>query len=83
MDFLNFIKEELLYLIAVLWILGAFLKRSPKVADWLIVWILLAVSILFCFALLGLTAQAAAQAVLITGAAVLGNQLVKQTTNKV
>lgn len=82
MDFMDFILEEALIVIPVLWILGAFLKRTPNIADWVIVWVLLVVGIIATVALLGFTAQAVLQGVLIAGAAVLGHQLIKQTNER-
>lgn len=82
MDFMNFIFEEALIVIPVLWIIGVFLKKTPNIADWFIVWILLLVGIVATVALLGFTAQAVLQGVLVVGAAVLGHQLLKQTTER-
>jgi NhaP-type Na+/H+ or K+/H+ antiporter len=79
MDFLNYIVQEALIVIPVLWILGVFLKRTPKIKDWVILWILLGVGVAFTVAILGFTAEAIMQGVLVAGAAVLGHQLVKQT----
>jgi hypothetical protein len=82
MDFLNYIVEEALIVIPVLWIIGVFLKMTPKISDWTIIWILLVVGIALTIALLGLTPQAIIQGVLVAGAAVLGHQLLKQTIEK-
>ncbi len=82
MEILEYIINEALIIIPVLWILGTFLKRTPKVQDWTIPWILLVVGILIAVGVIGLTIDAAVQGVLVTGAAVLGHQLVKQTSNR-
>jgi NhaP-type Na+/H+ or K+/H+ antiporter len=79
MDFFNYIVQEALIVIPVLWILGVFLKRTPNIKDWVILWILLGVGVAFTVAILGFTAKAIMQGVLVAGAAVLGHQLVKQT----
>ena len=82
MEFIDYIISEALIIIPVLWILGSFLKRTPKVQDWIIPWVLLAVGILAALGIIGFTADAAIQGVLVAGAAVLGHQLVKQTTER-
>lgn len=80
MDFMKFIGEQTLILIPVIYILGVFLKSNSKIHNWLIPWILLIVSIAFSIGILGISVQAIIQGILIVGAAVLGNQLLKQTT---
>jgi RsiW-degrading membrane proteinase PrsW (M82 family) len=82
MDIMKYIVEEALIVIPVLWVLGTLLKRTPKVQDWMIVWALFVVGILLTISLLGFTAQAIMQGVLVSGAAVLGHQLLKQTIEK-
>ncbi len=82
MEILEYIITEALIIIPVLWILGSFLKRTPKVQDWTIPWVLLAVGILAALGIIGFTVDAAIQGVLVAGAAVLGHQLVKQTTER-
>ena len=82
MEILEYIINEALIIIPVLWILGSFLKRTPKVQDWIIPWVLLAVGILAALGIIGPTVDAAIQGVLVAGAAVLGHQLLKQTTER-
>jgi NhaP-type Na+/H+ or K+/H+ antiporter len=79
MDLLKYIVDEAFIVIPVLWILGIFLKRTPKVKDWMILWILLGVGIAFTVAIIGFTAKAIMQGILVAGAAILGHQIVKQT----
>ena len=91
MDFTEYVKPELLVLIPVLYLIGAAVKKS-KVADKFIPWILggvsVALSALWILATsFPVNAEEAAQAiftaftqgVLIAGASVYINQLVKQT----
>jgi hypothetical protein len=80
MDFMKFIGEQTLILIPVIYVLGVFLKLNSKVPDWIIPWVLLVVGIGFSVGLTGITVQAVIQGILVVGAAVLGNQLIKQTT---
>lgn len=78
MDFIDYIVEEALLIIPALWIIGAILKKTPKVKNWMIAYILLGLGILSTCSLLGFTPKNVIQGVLVTGAAVLGHQLIKQ-----
>ncbi len=78
MELLTYILEKGLVLIPVLNILGALIKGIEKIPDKYIPLILLVFGVLGAFGLMGFSADAAVQGVLITGAAVYGNQLVKQ-----
>lgn len=78
MEFLDFIMEHALILIPVLIILGMIFKKTEKIPDKWIPLILLGFGILGAFAILGFSADAAVQGVLVTGAAVYGDQVVKQ-----
>ncbi|SUY47045.1 holin [Clostridium putrefaciens] len=83
MDLIKFVPEQLLILLAGLYVIGIFLKNSPKVLDWSIPWILLVVGIGGSITLQqGITALAVFQGIVCTGTAVLTNQLIKQTSNK-
>jgi hypothetical protein len=81
-EILEYIINEALIIIPVLWILGSFLKRTPKVQDWIIPWVLLLVGVILAVGIIGLTVDAAVQGILVAGAAVLGHQLLKQTQNR-
>ncbi len=78
MDILAYIVDRALILIPVLNILGMILKNTEKIPDKFIPLILLAFGILGAIALSGLSADSVVQGVLVTGAAVYGNQIVKQ-----
>lgn len=78
MDFLQYITQNALILIPVLNILGMILKGLEKIPDKFIPLILLVFGVAGTLALAGLSADSVVQGVLITGAAVYGNQLVKQ-----
>lgn len=82
MEIIEYIISEALIIIPVLWILGSFLKKTPRIEDWLIPWVLLVVGVLIAIGILGLTIDAAVQGILVAGAAVLGHQLLKQTQNR-
>jgi hypothetical protein len=81
-EFIDYIISEALIIIPVLWILGSFLKRTPKVQDWIIPWVLLFVGVVLAIGIIGLTVDAAVQGILVAGAAVLGHQLQKQTRER-
>ncbi len=79
---LKFVVEQAYVLIPALWILGMFLKNTPKVQDWVIPWVLLVAGIAGAVALMGVTAEAVLQGIIVTGVAVLGYNLYKQTTQR-
>ena len=78
MEFLNYIVDNALILIPVLYIIGTFLKGLDIINDKYIPLILMAFSIAFSIAILGLNVDSIIQGLLITGATVLSNQLIKQ-----
>ena len=78
MELLEYIKENALILIPVLLIIGQIIKSIQKIPDKWIPLILLPIGIVGAMALAGWTVDSAVQGVLVTGAAVYGNQLVKQ-----
>ncbi|HAQ29305.1 MAG TPA: holin [Ruminococcaceae bacterium] len=78
MDVLSYIINRALVLIPVLNIIGMILKTLEKIPDKFIPLILLAAGILGSIALMGVSADSVIQGVLVTGAAVYGNQVVKQ-----
>ena len=78
MEFLNYIVDNALILIPVLYIIGTFLKGLDIINDKYIPLILMAFSIAFSIAILGLNVDSIIQGILITGATVLSNQLIKQ-----
>lgn len=71
--------DEALIIVPVLWVLGAFLKQTPFFADWAIVWVLLLVGVTLTMALLGTSVSSFIQGILVTGVAIMGHQLIKQT----
>jgi hypothetical protein len=80
MDILNYIVENALVLIPVLIILGSIIKHIEIIPNKYIPLLLLVVGIPGAMSLCGWTVDGAIQGVLVTGAAVYGNQLVKQLT---
>ncbi|MCD7774943.1 MAG: phage holin family protein [Clostridiales bacterium] len=78
MNILNYIVDNALILIPVLIVIGQIVKSVEKIPDKWIPLILLPIGILGGGALVGWSADGIIQGVLVTGAAVYGNQLVKQ-----
>ena len=79
MDFMNYIIENALILIPVLYILGSFLKNLENIKDKYIPLVLLTIGIGFSVAIIGLNVDSIIQGILIAGATVLSNQLIKQS----
>lgn len=82
MDFVQYITQNALILIPVLYILGTFLKNTTSIQDWLIPWILTALGIIGGLFLVEFNINGIIQGILVAGVTVLGNQLLKQTLNK-
>lgn len=78
MEILSYIVTEALVLIPVLIIIGQILKNIQAIPDKWIPVILLPLGFVGAMALGGWTVDSAIQGILVTGAAVYGNQLVKQ-----
>ena len=80
MDIINFIIEEGLIMIPVLYIIGEIIKFTGVLNNKWIPLSLLVFSLLFTPLLLGgFTPDNIVQAVLVTGVTVLGDQLIKQS----
>lgn len=90
-NIVEFVKPELTVVVVALWVIGYFLKNAQTVKDNIIPFVLLAVGVLvaalWVFATSPLSTPqdialavfaAITQGVIVTGVAVLGNQLVKQ-----
>lgn len=78
----EYIVENALVLVPVLNIIGMIIKNTEKIKDKYIPLILLFFGIVGTVAILGLSADSVVQGVLVTGAAVYGNQVVKQLKTK-
>lgn len=81
MDVLNYVVQEGLVMIPVLFIIGEIVKGTELLANKWIPLVLLVVSIGFTPLLLGAyTADNIVQAVLVAGVTVFGNELIKQSS---
>lgn len=81
-DLTNFIPHQLLILVAALYVIGTILKKTPKVQDWMIPWILLVIGIIFSIIICGFSATSILQGIICSFGSVGINQLYKQTTSK-
>ena len=79
-NILNYVVENALILIPVLYVLGAILKGTSKIDDKYIPIILLPIGIAFSIAIMGVNVNSVIQGILVTGVTVYGNQLIKQAT---
>ena len=78
MEILNLITEHALIFIPVIYIIGMMLKGLEKVQDKFIPLILLPIGVALAMLSIGLCVEAFIQGVLVVGAAVYTNQLIKQ-----
>lgn len=78
MEILEYITENAYILIPVLLVIGQIVKNIKVIPDKWIPLILLPLGIVGAMALGGWTVESAIQGVLVTGAAVYGNQIYKQ-----
>lgn len=74
----SFILDEALIVIPVLLVLGQIIKQTPRVPNWAIPYAILAFGVGITLLLVGVTIEAFIQGVLVSGAAVFGNQLWQQ-----
>lgn len=82
MAILDYILDNALLLIPALIILGQIIKNIEKIPDKWIPLILLPVGIAGALAVCGLSVDSVIQGILVTGAAVYGNQVYKQLSKK-
>ena len=78
MDFLKYITENAIILVPVLYIIGNILKGTELIKDKYIPILLMPVGIAFSIAIIGVNVEAVIQGVLVVGATVYSNQLIKQ-----
>lgn len=74
----DYIMDNALILIPVIYVLGMMLKGTEKVSDKYIPIILLPIGVILAMLIVGFTVNGFIQGILVTGVAVYANQLVKQ-----
>ncbi|QMV43754.1 phage holin family protein [Cohnella cholangitidis] len=72
------IDPKLLIVVAVCWVLGFVLKRTPRIPDWAIIYIVMAIAILLAVWLIGIGPEAIINGILAGAFAVFGHQAIKQ-----
>lgn len=83
MEFVNYITENALILIPVLYIIGMILKDTERIKNKYIPIILLPIGIALSIGTMGgFSVDSIIQGVLVTGAAVYSNQLIKQMSKE-
>lgn len=81
MDFTSVaIDPAMAFVVIGLIAFGYFLKSTPDIPDWLIGWILLALSIIAALCKVGISVDGVVNGVIAAATAVYGNTLFKQTT---
>ena len=78
MDLASFLNQNSLIISAALFIIGLFLKQTPKVKNWIIPYILSIISIIFCNVTMGFSFDSTIQAIIAAGLAVYVHQLGKE-----
>lgn len=78
MDFLSCVTDNALEIVPVLYIIGMIIKGTEKISDKYIPVILLVIGLVFSIIILGFSVSSIFQGILVTGAAVYTNQLIKQ-----
>jgi hypothetical protein len=71
------IPAELMIVVAACWVLGFVLKRTPKVPNWAVIFILLVFAISFSVWMLGFTPEVIMQAILCAAFATYGYEMIK------
>lgn len=78
MSIIDFLNENVYTLSIALFVIGLFLKQTPKVPNWSIPYVLSALGIIACNMIMGITLEATIQGILVAGVAVYVHQLGKQ-----
>lgn len=73
------IDPRLIIVVAACWILGGVFKKTPKVPDWSIVYIVVIAAVILTGFTLGWGVESVIQGILAGAFAVFGHQVVKQT----
>ncbi|QMV44477.1 phage holin family protein [Cohnella cholangitidis] len=74
----GFIDARLLVVLAACWVIGNGLKRTPRIPDWSILFIVIVAAVLLAGGVIGFTVEAVIQGILVGAVAVAGHQAFKQ-----
>jgi len=72
------IDARLIIVLAACWVIGYGLKRTPRVPDWSILFIVIIVAALLAGGVIGYTVEAIIQGIIVGAVAVASHQAVKQ-----
>jgi hypothetical protein len=81
MDVTEYIRPDALILIPVLYIIGMFLRQTPRIPFWSHSWIKVIFAVIACLLHYGYRIESVIQGILVTGAAVLSRDLLSITVN--
>ena len=81
MDVTEYIRPDALILIPVLYIIGMFLRQTPRIPFWSHSWIKVIFAVIACLLHYGYQIESVIQGILATGAAVLSRDLLSITVN--
>jgi hypothetical protein len=73
------ITPQIIYLSLILLVIGNALKDVPFIRKWMIIWILMAISILVEFVFIGITFQSLFEAIIASSLSTMIYQVYKQT----
>ncbi|WP_189655218.1 phage holin family protein [Bacillus sp. HNG] len=74
-----YIRQDAFILIPVLYFIGLILKETPFIPEWTHRWIQLSFAIFACLLYYGFIIQSVVQAILVTGATMISEDLIKNT----
>lgn len=74
-----YIRQDAFILIPVLYFIGLILKDTPYIAQWTHRWIQLGFATIACLLYYGFMIQSVVQAILVTGATMISEDLIKNT----
>ncbi|UNK17637.1 phage holin family protein [Paenibacillus sp. N3/727] len=77
------IDPRLFIVVSACWVIGFILKKTPKVPDWSIVYIVVVLAVALTMGLIGWSVEALIQGILAGAFSVFGHQAVKQAKNGV
>lgn len=74
----DLIDPRLPLVVGACWAVGYMLKRTPKIPDWTIVYIVVVLAVVFACGLLGWSTESVVQGILAGAFSVFGHQAAKQ-----
>ena len=83
MDLTIYIRPDAFILVPALYILGLFLRQTPRIPVWSYVWIKLAFAVIACLLYYGFIIQAVVQGILCAGAAVVSREILQNTMTSI